>query len=87
MSESQASTPMPSSADAVSAKIQEGFQEIAARATVGLVVGGMAGVVLSRGGGSSMRKVLAGFGAGVGGGSAWAKCSMSIDDLVSSAAK
>ena len=76
---------MPSSADAVSVKMQEGFQEIAVRATVGIVVGGMAGVVLSRGGGSSMRKVLAGFGGGIGGGSAWTKCSMSIDELVSSA--
>mmetsp|Transcript_34303 Transcript_34303/g.83244 ORF Transcript_34303/g.83244 Transcript_34303/m.83244 type:complete len:88 (+) Transcript_34303:1986-2249(+) len=87
MSESQETTAMPSSVDAVSVKMQEGLQEIAVRATVGLVVGGMAGVVLSRGGGSSMRKVLAGFGAGVGGGSAWTKCSISIDEMVSSATK
>ena len=44
----------------------------------------MAGIVLSRGGSSSARKVLAGFGAGIGAGSAWTKCSMSIDDLLSS---
>ena len=50
---------------------------------MGFVLGGMAGIVLARGGGSSSaRRVLAGFGAGVGSGSAWTRTSMDIDDFL-----
>ena len=83
-SESKSITPPPSSNEAVSDKIQNGMQTMLVQTGVGLVVGGMAGIVLARGGSSSTRKVLAGFGAGVGAGSAWTKCSMAIDDLLSS---
>jgi hypothetical protein len=48
--------------------------------TFGFVVGGLASVVLVRGGGS-MRKVVAGFGAGCGLGSAWAKTSGEIEEI------
>jgi len=63
--------------------IQEGFEKIIAQGAMGFVLGGMAGIVLARGGGSSSaRRVLAGFGAGVGSGSAWTRTSMDIDDLL-----
>eukprot|EP00980_Cylindrotheca_fusiformis_P005233 scaffold1119_cov120-Cylindrotheca_fusiformis.AAC.13 len=81
-SESTAASP-PSSTDAVSAKMQEGFRNVLIQGGVGLLMGGMAGIVLSRGGPSSARKVLAGFGGGIGAGSAWTKCSISIDELLS----
>ena len=63
--------------------IQEGFEKIIAQGAMGFVLGGMAGIVLARGGGSSSaRRVLAGFGAGIGSGSAWTRTSMDIDDLL-----
>ena len=68
--------------EAVSKTMQQGFEKMVVQAGIGLVVGGMAGIVLSRGGGSSARKVLAGFGAGAGIGSAWTRCSMDIEDLL-----
>lgn len=81
---SESNSITPPSTEAVSEKIQDGMQTLVVQTGVGLIVGGMAGIVLSRGGSSSARKVLAGFGAGIGAGSAWTKCSMSIDDLLSS---
>jgi hypothetical protein len=80
-SESKAIVPT-SSHGAVSVSMQEGFQAMVVQAGVGLVVGGMAGIVLTRGGSGSARKIFAGFGAGAGAGSAWTKCSMTIDDLL-----
>jgi hypothetical protein len=63
--------------------IQEGFEKIIAQGAMGFVLGGMAGIVLARGGGSSSaRRVLAGFGAGVGSGSAWTRTSMDINDFL-----
>jgi hypothetical protein len=67
--------------------IQEGFEKMVVQAGAGLVLGGMAGVVLARGGAKGARKVLAGFGAGVGLGSAWTRTSMDIDDLLASVKK
>lgn len=83
-SESPSSSIPASSTAAVSYKMQEGVQTMITQGGMGLLLGGMTGIVLSRGGSSSARKVLAGFGAGVGAGSAWTKCSMSIDELLSS---
>jgi hypothetical protein len=81
-SESKLRIPAASN-EAVSYQMQEGVQTMVKQAGIGLLVGGMTGIVLSRGGSSSARKVLAGFGAGIGAGSAWTKCSMSIDELLS----
>jgi len=75
--------PTPSSDDAVSETMKKGFEKVIVQGGVGLVVGGLAGLVLSRGGGSSARKVLAGFGAGAGAGSAWTRSSMDIRDILS----
>lgn len=83
--ESESKLQVPASSnEAVSYKMREGVQTMVTQAGIGLLVGGMTGIVLSRGGSSSARKVLAGFGAGIGAGSAWTKCSMSIDELLSS---
>ena len=62
--------------------MQEGFQRVVAQAGVGLVVGGLAGIVIARGGASGARKVFAGLGAGAGAGSAWTKCSIEIEELL-----
>lgn len=76
-----------SSDQVVPETIREGFEKIVANGAAGLVLGGMAGIVLARGGASNARKVLAGFGAGVGMGSAWTRTSMDIEDFVSSVKK
>ena len=67
--------------------IREGFEKVIANGAAGFVLGGMAGIVLARGGASNARKILAGFGAGVGMGSAWTQTSMTIDDFVASVQK
>ena len=77
------SFPPPSSDQEVSFRMKHGFEKMAVQTGVGLVVGGLAGVVLARGGASGARRVLAGFGAGVGLGSAWTRCSMDLEELLS----
>ena len=72
----------PTSDQAVSSIMGTGFQSIAVQGAVGLVVGGMAGLVLARVGASGARKALAGLGAGIGAGSAWTRCSMELEDLL-----
>lgn len=62
--------------------IQEGFEKMVVQAGAGFVLGGMAGIVLARGGATGARRVMAGFGAGVGFGSAWTRTSMDIDDVL-----
>eukprot|EP00536_Pseudo-nitzschia_multiseries_P001097 jgi/Psemu1/300525/fgenesh1_kg.13_\ len=64
--------------------IREGFEQVIGQGAAGFVLGGMAGIVLARGGASNARKVLAGFGAGVGIGSAWTRTSMDIEKFTSS---
>jgi hypothetical protein len=78
-----AAAPKASADQVVPETIREGFEKIAANGATGFVLGGMAGVVLARGGASNIRKVLAGFGAGAGMGSAWTRTSMDIDDFMS----
>mmetsp|Transcript_7988 Transcript_7988/g.17184 ORF Transcript_7988/g.17184 Transcript_7988/m.17184 type:complete len:90 (-) Transcript_7988:388-657(-) len=63
--------------------IREGFEKIIGQGAAGFVLGGMAGIVLARGGASNARRVLAGFGAGVGMGSGWTRTSMDIEEFVS----
>mmetsp|Transcript_20217 Transcript_20217/g.41987 ORF Transcript_20217/g.41987 Transcript_20217/m.41987 type:complete len:87 (+) Transcript_20217:240-500(+) len=80
--ESKAAT--ASSDQFVPTTISEGFETIVAQGATGFVLGGMAGIVLARGGASNARRVLAGFGAGVGMGSAWTRTSMDIEEFMSS---
>tara|TARA_B110001450_G_C17437137_1_gene406346 strand:+ start:295 stop:564 length:270 start_codon:yes stop_codon:yes gene_type:complete len=68
-------------------KIQDGLEKMIAQGAMGFVVGGMAGIILSRGGASGARRVLAGFGTGCGFGAAWTKTSMDIDDFLSTMPK
>ena len=59
--------------------IKEGFEKMIVQGAAGFVLGGMAGIVLARGGGASnARRITAGFGAGVGLGSAWTRTSMDM---------
>jgi hypothetical protein len=61
--------------------IEEGLQYAALSTAVGLTVGGLASIVLSRGGGAS-RKVITGFGGGIGLGSAWTRCSINLEEIL-----
>lgn len=47
--------------------------------SAGFVIGGLASIVLARGGGSGARKAITMFGTGVGTGAAWTRCSIDID--------
>jgi Domain of unknown function (DUF543) len=78
----------PASSDRVIPQtMQQGFQNMVVQAGVGFVVGGMTGIVLARSGATGARRVMAGFGAGVGLGSAWTRTSMDIDDILASLPK
>mmetsp|Transcript_6469 Transcript_6469/g.7475 ORF Transcript_6469/g.7475 Transcript_6469/m.7475 type:complete len:89 (-) Transcript_6469:47-313(-) len=80
--------PLTSSTDQVIPEtIQDGFEKMIAQGAMGVLLGGMAGIVVARGGGSNARRVLAGFGAGVGLGSAWTRTSMDIDDFLATLPK
>lgn len=72
-----------SSDKVVDVTIQKGIEEILAKTTVGLVVGGLVGVVLARAGASGARRAWAGLGAGIGLGSGWTRTSMELEKLVS----
>lgn len=67
--------------------MQSGAEKMVVQGAVGLAIGFSAGLVLSRGGGSSARKILAGLGTGFGIGSAWTKTSMEIDEFLSTGSK
>jgi len=65
----------------VSYTIQQGFQHGVILTTVGLTIGGLASIVLARGGGAA-RKVITGFTGGVGLGSAWTQCSIELEEVL-----
>lgn len=67
--------------------MQTGAEKMVVQGAAGLAIGLAAGVVLSRGGGSGARKVMAGLGAGFGIGSGWTKTSMEIDEFLASGSK
>ena len=64
--------------------VQIGAEKMVVQGVAGLVMGLAAGIVLSRGGASGARKILAGFGAGCGVGSGWTKTSIEIDEFLAS---
>lgn len=82
MSEISSSGKALSSDEAVPATMKQGLEDIIVSTTVGVLVGGLAGVVLARGGASGARKALAGFGGGIGFGSAWTNVSMELENLL-----
>jgi hypothetical protein len=69
------------SEEVVSRTIRKGFQDISIATGVGLAVGGLASIVLVRGGGSA-RKAITTFGGGVGLGHAWTRCSMELESIL-----
>ena len=68
--------------EAVSHTIREGLSDMALKTGVGLLIGGSVGIVLARTGRTSARKIMAGLGGGVGLGSAWTRCSMNLEELL-----
>ena len=65
--------------------IKDGFEEILAKTSAGLVIGGAVGIILARARGSSgARRVWAGLGAGIGLGSGWARTSIELEKIVGS---
>lgn len=82
--EAQSSPSAPiKSEEAVPKTMQHGLEEIVVSTGAGLLLGGLVGVVLARGGGGSgARKALAGFGGGVGLGSAWTRCNIELEDML-----
>ena len=71
-----------SSDEAIPRTIQSGIQNIALSTATGLVAGGLASIVLVRGGGGAGRKAVTLFGGGLGLGSAWTRVSMEIEDIL-----
>lgn len=67
--------------------MQQGAEKMIVQGTAGFLVGLAAGIVLSRGGASGARRVMAGLGAGIGVGSAWTKTSIEIDEFLASKTK
>jgi hypothetical protein len=76
------STKPPPAERAVSSTIQTGVESIILKTTAGLLLGGLAGIVLARTGSAGVRKGLAGLGAGAGLGSAWTRTSMDLEELL-----
>jgi len=63
--------------------MQQGLQDVVLMTAGGIVTGGLAGIVLARGGGgTAARKVLAGLGGGIGLGAAWTRTSMQLEELL-----
>jgi Domain of unknown function (DUF543) len=76
---------IPSSEDFVSVTMQRGLERIIVSTTAGILAGGLAGmIVLSRGGSSGARKVLAGLGGGLGLGSSWTQVSIDLESVLQS---
>jgi hypothetical protein len=67
---------------AVSVSMQQGLQDMVLQTAAGVVIGGLAGIVLARGGSGAARKAMAGFGGGVGFGAAWTRTSMNLEELL-----
>lgn len=73
---------MPSSDRAVSLTMHKGLERIIVQTGAGMIVGGLAGIVLARTGATGARKAFAGLGAGIGLGSAWTRTSMDLEELL-----
>jgi Domain of unknown function (DUF543) len=71
-----------SSEEAVGITMRKGLENIIINTGTGILIGSLAGVVLARGGASGTRKVFAGFGGGIGLGTAWTRTSMDLEELL-----
>lgn len=64
--------------------VKDGAERGVLYVTLGFVIGGLASVVLARGGGGGSRKIITAFGTGLGMGAAWTKTSIDIEEAVKS---
>jgi hypothetical protein len=72
-----------SSENVISDILKQGSERGLMYVSAGLVCGGLASIVLARGGGSgAARKVITAFGTGVGAGAAWSRCSIDIEEAL-----
>jgi hypothetical protein len=62
--------------------LQTGLERIVLRTAAGAALGGLAGIVLARGGAHGLRRGLAGLGGGLGLGSAWTQTSIRLQELL-----
>ena len=72
----------PSSTDGISNILKQGSERGLLYIPAGFVIGGLASIVLARGGGGGARKAITMFGTGVGTGMAWTRCSIDIEEAV-----
>lgn len=83
MATSQQSSSSSSSEHVISNILKQGSERGIMYVSAGLVMGGLASIVLARGGGAGgARKAITAFGTGVGAGMAWTKCSIDIEAAV-----
>ena len=80
--QNQSSSTPSSSEQLISNILRQGSERGILYVSAGLVIGGLASVVLARGGGGGTRKVITAFGTGVGAGAAWTRCSIDIEGAV-----
>jgi Domain of unknown function (DUF543) len=66
----------------INACIRQGFQDMLVQTSAGLVVGGLAGLILAKRG-TGYRKLYTSLGGGVGLGSAWTRTSMNLEQMIS----
>lgn len=72
-----------SSEHVISNILRQGSERGILYVSAGLVAGGLASIVLARGGGAGgARKAITAFGTGVGIGAAWTRCSIDIEEAV-----
>jgi hypothetical protein len=74
------STSSSSSQNIISDILKQGSERGLLYIPAGFVIGGLASIVLARGGGA--RKAITMFGTGVGTGMAWTRCSIDIEEAV-----
>ena len=83
MSTQQSQSSTSSSYHVISNILKEGSERGVMYISAGLVIGGLASIVLARGGGAGgARKAITAFGTGVGLGAAWTRCSIDIEEAV-----
>ena len=71
-----------SSQNIISDLLKQGSERGLLYIPAGFVIGGLASIVLARGGGGGARKAITMFGTGVGTGMAWTRCSIDIEEAV-----
>ncbi|KAL7475200.1 hypothetical protein ACHAW6_001137 [Cyclotella cf. meneghiniana] len=71
-----------SSENVISDILKQGTERGLMYVSAGLICGGLASIVLARGGSGAARKVITAFGTGVGAGAAWSRCSIDIEEAL-----